>query len=207
MLGSTVLPPREATPPLRSGSVKPVAGNDQVLLPRFLPVASYGDMSGNVEPVIHPSTTTEVVSGWKGDNENGRFNAHIHSLEVILDNPTSSLWLSAPMEDPRFFATDITNFSPPNHGVYVDCYASLLVAYRIDLYVIKNCVSKSAKLLAGAVKKSPITDITTCCSIISLNHQAYWPSLVWKFIALPDMVSTFTALTWIAIAAPPHHRS
>ena len=48
-------------------------------------------MPGDVEINIHPSTATEVISGWKGDNKNGRFDAHSHSLEVIFDDPTFSL--------------------------------------------------------------------------------------------------------------------
>ena len=98
---------------------------------------------------------------------------------------------------------NITNFYSSDHAVRADCYASLLVARQIGLDIIKNYVSKSVILLARVIAKSTTKDVPTCCSITSLNHRIYWPSIVWNFIALPDMASVFPALSRTAVVAPP----
>ena len=150
-------------------------------------------MPGHVELIIHPLTATEVISRWKGDNKHAQFDAYSHSLEVTFNCPMFSLWLFAVMGDPSFFAMHITDLSPPDHSVRADCYASPLVARRIGLDIIGNCVLQLAKLLAGAVKNrqswtSQPTVVSPPSTIRLTGRHLYrilLPSQTWRAISPP----------------------
>ena len=76
-------------------------------------------------------------------------------------------------ENSTLFATNITAFYLHSYTVWVDCYASILVARYIDIDVIEHWVSKSVKILVEAVQKAPVTDIPTCRNITGLNLCTY----------------------------------
>ena len=109
---------------------------------------------------------------WRDDNAYNP-DGPSNSTGDLFASTTFFLWVTVLYYDPSYFEADRVLFEPLQHQVHADCYGFLLVARRLGLNIITDCISKGSRMLRDCLSRFPEVHLGTDRDVRALNFRSH----------------------------------